>query len=147
MLIYYLFAVPYRRFLNPKYSARPLASSIVRAYIRKRSFPSWTSFFLPYKHVQDDLFGEKHINFDVDGHNYHMLRIGCYPYVKYHCTQRPSQDLHLENRLYKALTVINLGIPCLLYGLAAIFLKKHTDEIVYQGKTIPIHFLMLEEHT
>ncbi|KAI6203326.1 hypothetical protein M3Y94_00543200 [Aphelenchoides besseyi] len=98
------------------------------------------------KYVQDDLFGEKHINLEVDGHNYHVLRIGCYPFVKYHCTQRPKQDLDFENRLYKAITVCNLGIPCLLYGLAAIFLIRHTEQLKIQNKEIPIHFLIKEDH-
>ncbi|KAI6182838.1 hypothetical protein M3Y97_00423900 [Aphelenchoides bicaudatus] len=129
MLIYYLLVWPYRTLLNRSYCLRPKASVVLSNYIRSRHCPSWTSFFLPYKFVQDDLFGEKHFNFEVDGCNYHVLRIGCYPFVKYHCTQRPKQDLHFENSLYKFLTIFNFGLPCLLYGLAATFLIKHTDHL------------------
>ncbi|KAI6178668.1 hypothetical protein M3Y98_00525700 [Aphelenchoides besseyi] len=137
---------PYRNLINFAYKSRPSASLVVKSYIRQRHFPSWTSFFLPYKYVQDDLFGEKHINLEVDGHNYHVLRIGCYPFVKYHCTQRPKQDLNFENQLYKAITVCNLGIPCLLYGVAAIFLIRHTEHLKIKNKEIPIHFLIKEDH-
>ncbi|KAI6241429.1 hypothetical protein M3Y99_00371000 [Aphelenchoides fujianensis] len=125
----------YANLLNRAYRSRPLASKVLEEYIRGRGHPSWTSFFLPYKHVQDDLFGEKHVNFDVDGRNYHVLRIGCFP-----------EDLSFENRLYKAITVCNLGIPCLLYGLAAIFLIKHTDWLELDGRRIPVHFLIKEDH-
>ncbi|KAH7723562.1 hypothetical protein AAVH_09041 [Aphelenchoides avenae] len=148
MLIYSLLVGPYRTVLNPRYKLRPLASEVVRAYIRQRKYPSWTSFFLPYGHIQDNDFGEKHFNFDVDGHNYHVLRIGCFPYIKYHCTRRPYEDLSVENRVYKAITVANLGIPCLLYGLAAVFLIRHTEHLKLPkaSKPVPIHFLIREDH-
>ncbi|CAD5206737.1 unnamed protein product [Bursaphelenchus okinawaensis] len=136
-----------RNLCIPCYRQLPLASEVVAEYIRNRDHPSWTSFFLPYKCVQDDLYGEKHFNFPVDSCNYHILRVGCYPYVKYHCTKRAPQDLNLENNLFKVITALNLGIPCLLYGIAAIFLIKHTDYVHLKGqKPIPIHFLILEDH-
>lgn len=31
-------------------------------------------FFIFLRDVQDDNFGDKHFNFDVDGHNYYILR-------------------------------------------------------------------------
>lgn len=69
-----IFCYPYRYLLNFGYKRRPKASDVLTAYIRKRNYPSWTSYFIAYKHIQDDNFGEKHFNFDVDGHNYHVLR-------------------------------------------------------------------------
>ncbi|KAK0424396.1 hypothetical protein QR680_008654 [Steinernema hermaphroditum] len=128
MLIYYAFAWPYR-VLNPLYRLRPKASDVLCAYIRQRGHPSWTSFFVAYRCIQDNHFGEKHFNFDVDGHNYHVLRTGCFPYIKYHCTKRPHEDLSFDNRLYKFITVANLGIPCLLYGLAAVGLISHREYV------------------
>uniref|UniRef100_A0A0M3HSN4 Lipase maturation factor n=2 Tax=Ascaris TaxID=6251 RepID=A0A0M3HSN4_ASCLU len=148
MLIYGLFVWPYRSVLNPLYRTRPLASNVLRAYIRWRGYPSWTSYFVKYRDVQDDDFGEKHYNLDVDGHNYHILRIGCFPFIKYHCTKRPYQDLSFENLLFKAIAVVNLGFPCLLYGLAALSLVRHTDHIIEPktGKRVAIHFLVKELH-
>ncbi|EYC32109.1 hypothetical protein Y032_0003g1404 [Ancylostoma ceylanicum] len=72
--LFRLIVWPYRRCLRPSYTQRPLASSVLRSYIRKRAHPSWTSYFVEYRQVQDDHFAEKHFNFDVDGHNYHILR-------------------------------------------------------------------------
>uniref|UniRef100_A0A7E4V673 CX domain-containing protein n=1 Tax=Panagrellus redivivus TaxID=6233 RepID=A0A7E4V673_PANRE len=145
--IYWVFCWPYR-ILRPGYRRRPLASDVLTAYIRKRAHPSWTSYFVAYREVNDDHFGEKHFNFAVDGHNYHILRTGCYPYIKYHCTQRPFADLTSENRLFQLITVANLGIPCLLYGLAAIGLIRHVDHVVEPRSNVRvnINFLILEDH-
>uniref|UniRef100_A0A914VNK9 Uncharacterized protein n=1 Tax=Plectus sambesii TaxID=2011161 RepID=A0A914VNK9_9BILA len=137
---------PYRQ--RGTYLSRPLASKVLSTYLRQRSYPSWTSYFIEYRCIQDDNFGQKHFNFSVDGHNYHVLRVGCYPYIKYHCTKRPYQDLLWENRIFKLITVANLGIPCLAYGIAATFLIKHT-EFVSEPESdtkVPIHFLIKEDH-
>ncbi|GMT28558.1 hypothetical protein PFISCL1PPCAC_19855, partial [Pristionchus fissidentatus] len=142
-LIYRTLVWPYRT-LHPSYHNRPLASTVVSEYIKSRKYPMWTSFFLPYRFVQDDHFGSKHFNFAVDHVNYHVLRIGCFPFIKYHFTARNVEDLKTEDLIWRAITVVNLGIPCALYGLAATFLITQTDVIVVEGKKIPIHFLIKE---
>jgi len=146
MLKYFLW--PYRRFSF--YSRRPLASRVVFDYLRQQNYPTWTSFFIRYRNIQDDQIGEKHFNFQVDQHNYHILRVGCFPFIKYHCTKRPIADLTIENRLYRLITICNLGIPCLIYGISAIFLIRHTDYLIItindRRISIPIYFLILEDH-
>ncbi|CAJ0961495.1 unnamed protein product, partial [Mesorhabditis belari] len=124
---------------------------VLRAYIRQRKHPSWTSYFVRYRDIQDDNFGDKHFNFDVDGHNYHILRTGAYPYIKYHCTKRPNEDLTKENNFYRLITIINLGLPCFLYGLAAVALIRHKERVDFvrengQKATVHIHFLIEEQH-
>ena len=47
--------------------------------------------------------------FQVDGANYHILRTGCWPYIKYHCTKRPYEDLAFDDSLFRVLKVVNLG--------------------------------------
>ncbi|KAE9555283.1 hypothetical protein FO519_001534 [Halicephalobus sp. NKZ332] len=147
-VIFWVFCWPYRNFMNLGYKRRPKASDVLAAYIRKRNYPSWTSYFVAYKEIQDDNFGEKHFNFQVDGRNYHILRTGCFPYIKYHCTQRSYQDLSAENNLYRVITAVNLGIPCLLYGIAAIGLIRHCDSILEPrtNKAVTINFLIEEDH-
>ncbi|VDN50179.1 unnamed protein product [Dracunculus medinensis] len=148
MFVYYLIILPYRKFLNRSYRCRPLSSNILKIYIRSRSYPSWTSFFLPYKEVQDDFYSEKYFNIDVDGNNYQILRIGCFPFIKFHCTKNSFKNLTFENYFFKFLTVLNFGIPCLLYGIIALFFIKHT-EYIFENKTkrkISIHFLIKEDH-
>lgn len=70
------------------------------------------------------------------------------PYIKYHCTKRPVEDLSSEDRLYRLITVANLGVPCVLYGLAALALIRHTETIEDEQtkKTVPVHFLIKEDH-
>jgi len=79
-------------------------------------------------------------------HNYHLLRIGCFPFTKYHLTKRPWSDLRWENLLYKAITVANLGLPSAVYGVAAVFLITHTEYVATGSAKIPIHFLIPEDH-
>ncbi|VDO23711.1 Uncharacterized protein BM_BM1034 [Brugia malayi] len=77
------------------------------------------------------------------------FRIGCYPYIKYHCTKEPWKDFSTENYLYKFITVLNCGLPCLLYGLAAQAFIQHTDYIVDKntGQKVAIKFLLKELHS
>uniref|UniRef100_A0A1I8EBE3 Uncharacterized protein n=2 Tax=Wuchereria bancrofti TaxID=6293 RepID=A0A1I8EBE3_WUCBA len=76
------------------------------------------------------------------------FRIGCYPYIKYHCTKEPWKDFSTENCLYKFITVLNCGLPCLLYGLAAQAFIQHTDYIVDKntGQKVAVKFLLKELH-
>lgn len=73
---------------------------------------------------------------------------GCFPYIKYHCTQRvKSDDLIDENRLYTFFKLFNLGLPTLLYGLAAIFLIRHWEWVkITEHDQIKIFFLIQEDH-
>jgi hypothetical protein len=73
--------------------------------------------------------------------------LGCFPYIKYHCTQRlkTTDDLSYENRLYRIFKIFNLGIPTLMYGLAAIFLIRHYEIVnTNQYGFIKIYFLIKE---
>ena len=114
---------------------------------------------MPYCSASNDLWGRSHFNFDVDGRNYHVLRTGAFPFIKFHCSLRPKQDLTLEDNFYRALKVINFGeskrtflneirnmtnhfsgIPTFLYGIAGLLWAKHTEEVhTPQGK-VTIYF-------
>ncbi|CAF1276638.1 unnamed protein product [Rotaria magnacalcarata] len=126
----------------------PKASEVLQCYIRHRNYPSWTSYFIHQYDCLNDQFGQSHFEFDVDGRNYHVLRTGCFPYIKYHCTQRiKTNDLSYENRLYTFFKIFNLGIPTLMYGLAAIFLIRHHETInINQYGPVKIYFLIKENY-
>ena len=42
-----------------------------------------------------------YFQFQVDGANYHVLRTGAFPFIKYHISRRPHQDLSLEDNFYR----------------------------------------------
>ena len=90
-------------------SCKPTASEVLSCYIKQCKEPPWTSYFVKYSDVMDDQWGWSHFNWKVGKSNYHILRTGCYPYIKYHCTRRPHQDLTLEDKFFRAIKVINLG--------------------------------------
>lgn len=67
--------------------------------------------FPQYKDVQDDQWGMSNFNWTLDtGTNYHILRTGCFPFMKYHCTKQAREDLRLQDIFYRAIKITNLGI-------------------------------------
>lgn len=87
--------------------------------------------FLKWNDVSNDQWGESHFNWTLPdtGTNYHILRTGCYPYMKYHCTRRPYADLSVDNAFFKALKVLNLGI----IAVKAIFYVKGQSFTLFFG--------------
>ncbi|XP_046688859.1 uncharacterized protein C15orf61 [Homalodisca vitripennis] len=123
---------------------KPPASLVLTNYLKQCNEPPWTSYFVKYSSVINDQRGHSHFNWKVGDSNYHILRTGCYPYIKYHCTKRPYTDLSMDNQMMRIIKVLNLGIPTLLYGIAAIFLISHS-EVVYTDKGNVLIYFLLEE--
>ncbi|XP_037928814.1 uncharacterized protein C15orf61 homolog [Teleopsis dalmanni] len=126
---------------------KPKASEVLTAYLKQCNEPPWTSYFVKFRDVQNDQHGMSHFNWTLDtGTNYHILRTGCYPYMKYHCSKREVQDLGLEDKFFRFLKVINLGLPMLFYGIAAIHLISHTEMVYMTDRSqVPIYFLYAED--
>ncbi|XP_074093699.1 uncharacterized protein C15orf61 homolog [Cotesia typhae] len=124
---------------------KPLASEVLTRYLLQTKEPPWTSYFVKYRDIKNDQRGLSHFNWPVGNSNYHVLRTGCFPYIKYHCTKRPVEDLTLDDRFYKAIKIINLGIPTLLYGLAAIYLIRHQEPVKTSRGQVVIYFLLPED--
>lgn len=87
----------------------PKASTVLTNYLEQSNEPPWTSFFVKYGSVIDDQRGRSHFNWKAGHSNYHVLRSGCFPYIKYHCTKRPYENLELEDKLFYVLKLVNLG--------------------------------------
>lgn len=127
------------------FSRKPLASEVLTCHLRHRQLPHWTSFCVYKTHVINDQYGQSHFNWIVDGTNYHILRTGCFPFIKYHCTRRPYQDLDKENNLYTCLKLVNLGIPTLAYGVGSWMLVTASEEVQTSKGKIKIYFLNQEQ--
>ncbi|XP_059611639.1 LOW QUALITY PROTEIN: uncharacterized protein C15orf61 [Phlebotomus argentipes] len=127
---------------------KPKMSDVLTGYLEQIGEPPWTSFFVKYKDVDNDFFGQSHFNWTLkSGNNYHILRTGAFPYMKYHCTMRPTEDLSFENNFYGVIKIINLGIPQLMYGLAATRLIRHVEYVTVEPTKaqVPIYFLYKED--
>lgn len=124
------------------------ASEVLTAYLEQCKDPHWTSYFIKVSDVENDQFGRSYFNWTLkSGANYQILRTTCYPFIKYHCTKSEIVDLSFQDSFFRVLKIINLGIPMLFYGIAAIFLIRHT-EIVHlpkSDKKVKIYFLLKED--
>jgi len=132
---------------------KPTCSVMLQHFLIQRKLPYWTSFFVKYSDVKSDHHGKSHFNVLVQDpenpttvQNYEILRTGCYPYIKYHCTlTNPPNDLQFTNSVIRACKIGTLCLPCLLYGSAAVFLITHKEHV----KTLDdleLHFLLPEAH-
>ncbi|KAL6434102.1 hypothetical protein ACFW04_005921 [Cataglyphis niger] len=144
-----LFTTRYANFwvkiLQKKKKKKPLASEVLTSYLLQTGEPPWTSYFVRYADVVNDQRGMSHFNWPAGDSNYHVLRTGCFPYIKYHCSKRPAQDLSSEDRFFKAIKILNLGIPTLMYGLAATQLIRHHEIVKTPQGDVTIHFLLPED--
>jgi len=124
----------------------PTSSDVLASYLRHRGYPHWTAFYVPYCQAENDLFGRSHFNFSVDDTNYHVLRTGAFPFIKFHCTRRPVEDLAIEDWFYRFLKCLNFGLPTLVYGFAGLLWAKHTEQIaVRPGNQVVTLFFWYKE--
>ncbi|XP_050432458.1 uncharacterized protein C15orf61 homolog [Adelges cooleyi] len=127
------------------YKKLPKASAVLTKYLEQSNEPPWTSFFIKYSSVNNDQHGLSHFNWKVGNSNYHILRSGCFPYIKYHCTKRPFENLSTEDSLFYVLKIINLGIPLLVYGISAIFMITYKEKVQTPEGEVYVYFLLKED--
>uniref|UniRef100_A0A672T0I9 Uncharacterized protein n=1 Tax=Sinocyclocheilus grahami TaxID=75366 RepID=A0A672T0I9_SINGR len=123
---------------------RPAASEVLTCHLTQRALPPWTSFCVRYRDVINDQFGLSNFNWQVQGANYHTLRTGAFPFIKYHCTKAPPQNLEFENKFFGALKFINLGIPCLAYGLGSWMVVGGTETVQTSAGPVTVYFAYKE---
>ncbi len=94
----------------------PKASEVLEACLRQQNYPFWTAYFVKYKTIVNDQFFKSCFCVNIDGkYDYFVLRTGCFPFVKYHCTRltRPNEIdqalVKYENRFFNFIKLINLG--------------------------------------
>ncbi|CAH0729253.1 unnamed protein product, partial [Brenthis ino] len=126
------------------YSSKPTSSEVLTTYLTQCKEPPWTSYFVKYSSVKDNQFGMSNFNWKVGKSNYQILRTGCFPYIKYHCSKKEEEELSVSDKFMRIIKILNLGIPCLLYGLAATLLIRHAEVVHTSKGPVTIYFLLPE---
>lgn len=105
-------------------STLPRASEVLNAYLCQENYPHWTSYFVKYKDCVNDQFGSSyfvHSCPQLAGQEaqpqwrYLVLRTGCFPFMKYHCTRiHPTCEINhaqvrFQNHFFNLIKLINLG--------------------------------------
>lgn len=103
--------------INGSRSNLPKASEVLNCYLKQENYPHWTAFFLKYKDViNDQFFLSTFINVTENNSSYLILRTGCFPFIKYHCSKIEKKDhidpesLKLQNHFFNIIKVTNFGI-------------------------------------
>ena len=95
----------------------PKASEVLSCYLSQENLPHWTAFFVQYKHVVNDQFSSTcflHHTADKKA-TYYILRTGCFPFIKYHCSRLEKNDqmdpkqIKFQNKFFNLIKVANLG--------------------------------------
>ncbi|KAM9569153.1 uncharacterized protein C15orf61 homolog isoform 1-T1 [Salvelinus alpinus] len=133
--------------LRRKGRPRPAASEVLTCHLLQRNLPSWTSFCVRYSVVTNDQFGRSNFNWAVQGVNYQILRTGCFPFIKYHCSKAPAQNLDYEDTFFSILKVINLGIPCFAYGMGCLMVITATETVQTSAGPVTVYFAFKEKDT
>ena len=121
--------------------ALPPSSLVLSCMLRQAGHPSLTAWYVARGEATDDQWGQSHFNWEVDGINYHVLRTGAFPFIKYHATRKPTQDLSAEDIFFRVLKCVHVGVPTLLYGLAGLLWARHTEKVTLpDGKHATIYF-------
>ncbi|XP_045893576.1 uncharacterized protein C15orf61 homolog isoform X1 [Micropterus dolomieu] len=131
--------------LKCRRSPRPAASEVLTCHLLQRKLPPWTSYCVRYSAVHNDQFGLSNFNWRVQESNYHILRTGCFPFIKYHCTKAPPQNLDFEDTFFTMLKVINLGIPCLAYGIGCWMVVGAAETVQTSVGPITVYFAYKED--
>ena len=126
--------------------ALPASSLVLSCMLRQAGHPPLTAWYVGRGEARDDQWGQSHFNWQVDGINYHVLRTGAFPFIKYHASRKPAQDLSSEDVFYRALKCLHVGVPTLLYGLAGLLWARHTEQVALPcGTRVTIYFWYRED--
>ena len=93
----------------------PKASEVLSCYLKQQKNPFWTAFFVKYKDVINDQFNKTCFIHRVDNqYEYLIMRTGCFPFIKYHCSQLTKKDydqsqIEFQNKFYNLIKVTNFG--------------------------------------
>lgn len=93
----------------------PKASEVLTCYLKQEKGPFWTAFFVKYKDVINDHFEKTCFIHKVDDQTeYLIMRTGCFPFIKYHCSQVTSKEydptqIEFQNKFYNLIKLMNFG--------------------------------------
>ena len=127
-------------FLNrSKQNILPKASEVLNCYLKQHDYPYWTAYFVKYKDVVNDQFYLTcFVNKIDDKTQYLILRTGCFPFIKYHCSKLKERDMiddrfvKFQNNFFNFIKLINFGMfDITTCSFKKIFLKNqiHSFEI------------------
>lgn len=100
------------------YKNLPKASEVLNCYLKQENYPQWTSYFVEQKNVINDQFKDTYFINKTEGYEYLILRTGCFPFIKYHCTRLDDKEkkyldqnfVRFQNLFFRSVKILNLGI-------------------------------------